>query len=187
MADNLDLNSYVALRDIDEGVYNLTEPGQHGWVRDRLVDEFGFAKVFIEWDKSDGLYKGEPDGWTYESHFALVTEDQNTVQGEEPCPECGGFHRDASGMIEKFLDELHAGIDAALGADGFILITVREDRDDEQRLSIFAPQIFQAFLTPESSEMIEAQLLHIASMSFQEGAIQKLNLLREHHEEDDQE
>lgn len=137
-------NSYVELRDGCDDVYELAWSGTRGWIRDLDVDEDGFEKVFVEWDKDHWRYDGEPDGWTYASHFKPVSSvdipSEETLKGPELVDAQNIPHAvDAmkrgqlwdSKEMEDYIDSLTHAFDQASESDGFILVTMKVGQDPE--------------------------------------------------------
>jgi hypothetical protein len=56
---NLPLNSYVELMPGFEEVYDDAPSLARGYVREAAEDEFGYDKVFVEWDRTIGGMRGK--------------------------------------------------------------------------------------------------------------------------------
>lgn len=172
------IDEYVELIEGREQIYHNSRPGQRGWVRSKRVDEWGFPQVYIEWDKSDSRYGGEMDGWTYESHFQPVKVNPHAkASTRDACPSCGHIHDSEADEIENYLEQLNEGIDAALGGDGYLLITVGSQNIGDK--IVYTPYFFSATRTEEATAMLEAQLMHLASNTYQEAVIERLNRMKD--------
>lgn len=130
---DVSIGSYVELLPGCEEVYNSAVTGSRGYVREMVTDEYGYEKVLIEWDKDHWRYAGEPDGWTFASHFKpalagrdLMGLDQIEIedQPEDPCPECGE-HPDLEMDIAQYVSAIEQGFNQAAESDGFYLVTMR--------------------------------------------------------------
>lgn len=172
------IDEYVELIEGREQIYTHSRPGQRGWVRAARNDEYGFPQVYIEWDKNDERYGGEMDGWTYESHFQQVVVNATAkADAREACPSCGYVHDKEADEIEAYLEQLNEGVDAALGGDGYLLISVSSEQVGNK--IIYTPYIFSGTRTNEATAMLEAQLMHMASNTYQESIIERLNRMKD--------
>lgn len=79
-------NQRVRLRDgVDPNFYGgMGMAGNEGWIRRQEHEpQYGFVRVYIEWDKDHWAYNGAPDMWTWEGHFETVKEDEETMTDED--------------------------------------------------------------------------------------------------------
>lgn len=170
--DQIPVGAKVQLKPGCDEVYVRAWVGSMGWVKDsKMDDEYGlYAKVWIQWDQEDWHYNGEPDGWTYASHFEVVEppptlEDiaqtaQERVDEEHTCSECGQPIEDEDELIQaQFIDEVSQGFDEASGGEAFMLIIATRDPDGELQ-----PEIISASMSEESSRMIRMAVMHMARL-----------------------
>lgn len=184
----LKLDSLVELQDRYSNVYPLSPSGARGWVRARREMPKNDPEVFIEWDKSHWRYHGEKDGWTFEHHFRPVEDEVASIENapnimeqilaeakrkieEDRCPNCGGFHD----QQDEFLTTLHEAQDAALGSDGYFIITLTPRTQGEY--TVYEPQIHTQVLNETAQQLIEAQLVHIAVQLFEQRMLKHINNL----------
>jgi hypothetical protein len=172
---SIPVGSYVELKEGREDVYLLAQAGSRAWVRDHRADSMGFMMVFVEWDSEHWTWNGEEDGWTFESHWRVLEspkeEEESFVsrvlekvkQSKEECPTCGHESDPEGDKRQLFLESLMEGVEEAMASDGFFLITVKPITDAENGVTIYAPQLFGEALTDESTKMLEAQMVHLAS------------------------
>jgi len=149
--DDVPVNSYVKLKKGYDAtdMYRNVDAGATGWIRDRKVDYDGFTMVFIEWDETNPKYAGEIDKWAFESHFEVISTKAN-----EP------------DSAERYIESIRIATDAALAAEGFILISVSKVIENKQ--SIYEPTVHSGQLNQEVGFILEAQVAHMASTLYQE-------------------
>src|SRR5574338_1211558 len=82
-SDRIDVGTKVELRPEMAGVYAKATAGSVGTITGVKEDE-GFDMVYIEWDKTHWRYNGEPDGWTFESHFVPTSQTNLFKTLEDP-------------------------------------------------------------------------------------------------------
>src|SRR4051812_35148617 len=70
-------NALVELKAGPDDLYQNATAGSRGYVKQSREDEHGFDMIYVEWDKTDWRYNGQPDGWLFESHFDIVPEDDS--------------------------------------------------------------------------------------------------------------
>lgn len=175
----LEIGQRVELIPGREGVYKSAVAGSQGVIKHRKVDDEGFPMVFVEWDKSHWRYAGEDDGWTYESHlrplkgveFFSVLENREEFLAEM-------FTRiddaDSPEYADAFLKNMNAAITLLADCDGFFVLGMKQEPDPEDsERTVIVPYIHSGFLTEEIMALLEAQIVGLAAMSFQEmvGAI----------------
>lgn len=153
-------------------VYPHVNPLSHGLVRAVKEDEFGFQKVYIEWDKEHWRYAGEEDRWTFATHFRPI-EGEDLVQiDDEPI-----LLKDESSIriptseeyekMEEYLDALMVACDKASESDGFYLVTLKRENDfirleilgatvDEELMYLSGPDLFK-FIEQELREEKEEE------------------------------
>lgn len=135
---------YVALKngfDIPE-FYRGVSAGATGWVKQTKMDEYGFPMLYIEWDQRNHNWSGEPDKWTFESHFRTLND---------------GTDIDADAY---YIDSLREASDAALAGTGYIMIVVNE-RPSENKNGI-SITTYGSFLDPMAKEFAEQHIIDMA-------------------------
>lgn len=195
MSDCIETGTRVELLPKKDGVYEFAQSGSQGVVADTR-DEDGFSMVFIEWDKDHWRYTGEPDCWTFESHFAPVEDRieifdvmENPEEFLDKVYERALDSATDADLAESFVDRLSEALNGLAEGDGFLVISTRMEPDPdnpEQRLLI--PYIYSAFLNEQAMALLEAQVIQLAAISHQEMYMTLLAKLQERRseEEDDE-
>jgi hypothetical protein len=198
--NDIPLHSRVALIDGADNVYTFALAGTEGWIRERKVDDLGYDLVKIEWDKDHWRYNGQPDGWTFETHFKAIgppevpaekTEDkQEDDEKEENEPQMeivpvGEISLTdappADHQIEVYIDTLTEAMDAASESEAFLMIAVRRVPNPENpRETMYVPQIFTTSTTQEGALLLDIQLAECASTSYEEMVFQLIEQLKKH-------
>lgn len=169
------IGSRVELRSGCDELYRFAVAGSRGVVRDHKTDELGFPLIYIEWDKDYWRYTGEPDGWTFPTHFRVIEEPPNLLQDqikkakarrdEERCPHCGHEQDEAVRRAEEYLDVVQAAATDAVTADGFLIITVNEHPHPSlPGVVVVDPTIYSASMSEEAEQALLAQLAHLAAV-----------------------
>lgn len=189
MTDPLKLDTLVELIDQYSDVYPVSPTGALGWVRARREMPKSDPEVYIEWDKQHWRYHGEFDGWTFEHHFRPATDVTDVTEAasalsnmghildraneqldSERCPTCGGLHDDDD---DEFLTTLMEAQDAALGSDGYFVVTLTPR--EANGMTFYQPDMFSHTLNATAKGMIEAQLVHIAAQLFANNMMDRVN------------
>jgi hypothetical protein len=198
--NDIPLHSRVALIDGADNVYTFALAGTEGWIRERKIDDLGYDLVKIEWDKDHWRYNGQPDGWTFETHFKAIgppevpaekTEDkQEDDEKEENEPQMeivpvGEISLTdappADHQIEVYIDTLTEAMDAASESEAFLMIAVRRVPNPENpRETMYVPQIFTTSTTQEGALLLDIQLAECASTSYEEMVFQLIEQLKKH-------
>ena len=146
-------------------VYVRAYGGSLGYVKDTRIDEFEFEKIYISWDRKDWRYNGQKDGWTYASHFTLK---------EMPKKE------EKSNKIEEldaFMSELQKGLDAASGAEGFVLVVAkRVPAPDGVEGHVVVPELYSASHSQEADTILGITLMEHLTATFQDMSIALLEI-----------
>lgn len=200
----------VSLKNSVDNVYLYALVESQGWVREQKIDDDGFHLVYIEWDKDHWRYNGQPDGWTFADHFNVIgppeprvvepeqiepeEEPQVTINGinlpdflaqltTAPEPEIEGEEEEPGDLYMK---ELMEAMDAASGAEGFIMISIRRAANPEnpQEL-IFVPVVHTNSLTEEAHVLLDVQLAECASQSYQEMMFNLMQVLTQRRKENE--
>lgn len=175
------LNTRVKLRDgVDPGFYNgYSRAGNEAWIRDRKIDNLGYPRVFIEWDKDHWSYNGAPDIWTWEPHFEPVEEnmskskDDNIMEAlkdlvslirseEDPkketkteeVEEVTSFQEESKAYAERLEEVLHTLKDSR----AYVVIAIPEE-DPEQPLVY--PHIYHDAQQENLELICQAQLAEV--------------------------
>ena len=135
---------YVSLKngfDVPE-FYRGVSAGATGWVKETKIDEYGFPMLYIEWDQRNHNWSGEPDKWTFESHFRPLND---------------GTDIDADA---EYIDSLREASDAALAGTGYIMIVVSEyPSQDKMGIKITT---HGSFLDPMAQELAQQHIIDLA-------------------------
>lgn len=190
---DLELDSLVELLDQYSNAYPNSPTGARGWIRGkRLMSSFD-PQVWISWDKDHWRYQGERDGWAYEHHFRPVTDFapepnkfdiqellstaqehvESEVDGPQPCPFCGEIHEDQ----EDYLNVLMEAQEAALGADGFFILTLAPQVYDNR--VVYEPEMFSEYMTTTAQEMLETQIIHLAFQLIERDMLRRMKTIQE--------
>lgn len=172
-SQELTVGQRVELKPGKEGVYKDAVAGSQGTVKKRKIDAEGFPMVYIEWDQSHWRYAGEEDGWTYESHLRPLKEVEffNVVENREE------FFADMFERLSEtdnefatsFLKNLNEAITLLSESMGFFVLGLKEEPDPEDSdAMVIVPYIHSGHLSEEAMALIEAQIVGLAAMSFQE-------------------
>lgn len=167
------LNSRVALRNGADSVYIYALPGTEGWVREYKEDDDGFEMIRVEWDKSHWRYNGQPDGWTFASHFNLIGPPSEVKEIEEP-EETGDLDLEmiippSEDEVGQYMEILTEAMDAASESEGFLMIAIRRiPNPDNPKEVMFAPAIFQHAVSKESAMLLDVQIAEMAGSNYQE-------------------
>lgn len=180
MEDSLTLGMLVELKDQYSNVYPTSPTGARAWVRRRREDPGVDPEIYVEWDKTHWRYHGERDGWTFAHHFQpvganeifdheqldaadFIKEAERRLDAER-CPDCGEIHGDA----DDYLATLAAGSEAALQGEAFLMITLGGEARDG--VTLYQPRVWARALNDTAREMIEAQIVDLASQLLQDHA-----------------
>lgn len=181
------LNTYVKLRDGVDSVYALAAGGSPAWIRKQRVDHPDIPMVYVEWDQNYWAYQGEPDQWTFETHFVPMEEsmadDGFKIDGDEliaflenqKVKQSGGSSESAKPSIppepkadmptvspEEYAKELSHASETAIDADAFIVISVKHVDNEGDNLQLI-PHVSQAYRTEQAGYLCEAQMAQVVS------------------------
>lgn len=161
------------LPNFDE-VYQLAYVGSLATIKDFMIDEYGYPKVWVEWDQDDWRFNNEPDQWTYPEHFEVIRPPvsieqmaRNVVREiSEPCPHCGESHPQDP-EIAKYMDTITEAFDDASGSEAFLLVAITQvDAGDYDEL---VPVITTATWSDEATEILNATLSQISRTAHNKG------------------
>jgi hypothetical protein len=159
-----------------DALYEAAYAGAEGYVRRHRHDELGYPEIFVAWDKTHWTYNGEKDGWTMESHFDIVEDDDMDSQDNkhqdlvrQMAEQLGYDLVPKDEQKENFGTDLDAEYDriatAALEAisDGtaFVLLTVRDGDSSEGPAKI--TEVFNGYRDEVSQYLVEANVSRIGA------------------------
>ncbi len=196
--NSLEVGTRVQLLEHMAGVYKKAVPGAVGTIKAKKVDE-GFDMVFIVWDQNHWRYNGEPDGWTFESHFE-PTEKVNMFQAlEDPkafADNVADRIKDRSfdgddeeaeytQALDVYLDQLNEVVSLLSESNGFIVIASRDEvhHKDEGRI-ISVPYVYGSFLDQDTMLLLEMRMMQMGAEAQSEMAQKILRRLGQESEEE---
>lgn len=169
----LPIGAKVELLDGCDEVYSRAVAGSRGYVRRHKVDDYGFALVYVEWDREHWRDNDEPDGWTFPGHFKiletpdLVSEiiaEANARRDAERCAHCGQEHEEVD-ESQQYLDVLHAAVEDALESEAFFIITLKEDRDAIPGYLSVVPRWYSGSLTDDAQKVLATKLAFLVELA----------------------
>jgi hypothetical protein len=179
-------HSRVALIDGADSVYVFALAGSEGWVRDHKKDDDGYELVLVEWDKEHWRYNGQPDGWTFESHFKVIGPPEPPApvekESEKNLVHIGDIDLEppaADHQVEAYIDTLTEAVDAASESEAFLMIAVRRVPNPQNpHETMFVPEIFSTATSKEGALLLDIQLAECASTSYEEMVFNLIEQLR---------
>ena len=136
MDKQFDDGTLVELLPGREDLYQYAIVGSRGTILATRTDSYGYEKVLVEWDKDHWRYNGEPDGWTYASHFreikpeAVIDIPAEELMAEEifdsPVPSLPPIHTDREEDMAQYIESIGAAFEGAAESDAFYLITMKK-------------------------------------------------------------
>lgn len=189
---DIELHSRVALVDGADNVYAYALSGTEGWVREQKTDDHGFDMVKIEWDKDHWRYNGQPDGWTFASHFKVVGPPQMPKEQIEPQEEAElvSITEDDESIsftsapaseeqMERYMSSLEDAMEAASESEGFLMIAIRKVPNPENPQEIaYIPAIIMNATSQQAALLLDIQLAECASSSYEEMVMQLIEQLK---------
>jgi hypothetical protein len=182
VSNELEIDDRVELIPGKDEVYEFAVAGAQGRIIGKK-DEDGFPMVFIEWDENHWRYTGEPDCWTFESHFRPAEESDSF----SIFLECVFERVRTAYSIEKaeqYTSKLESVLDILQESDGFLLITA--NRIEDEGHEVLVPIISSGFAREDIMVVLEAQLIQMAAMAHQEMAMSILSKMEENEEDDEE-
>lgn len=196
-SEQIEVGTKVELRPEMAGVYKRASAGSVGIVADLKVDE-GFPMVYIEWDKSHWRYNGEPDGWTFESHFKPTNQTNLLKALEDP----KGFservidrvgqtfdatQEDYARVLDGYLEQLNEVVNLLSESNGFIVLASRDEvHPEDPEKQIIVPYVYGGFLDQESMILLETQMMQMTGNAQMELAQQILRQLNQHKKSEEE-
>lgn len=185
----IDIGTRVELLSDRAGVYKRAVGGSIGVVRDKKIDE-GFPMVYIEWDKEHWRYAGEPDGWTFESHFQPTEKTSIFHALDDPEAFAEQIARriqddiEDEDLIDNYIDKLNQVVSLLAESEGFIVIAARQEPHPKgEEKSIVVPYVFGGFMNEATMLLLEAQMVQMSAMAHTEMAQHILERLRRAEED----
>lgn len=136
METNLQIGERVELLPGREDVYDKVFPASPGVISGLRKDEYGYPQVYIIWDKEHWRYNGEPDMWTFASHFRPIEGAERELIGPEVYDVPSAIPEDLDipspeemVVMENYMDALIAAADRASESDAFFFICLKQDED----------------------------------------------------------
>src|SRR5438552_2393978 len=136
MTELIPQHSRVALKNGADSVYVFALAGSEGWVRDHKKDDDEFDLVLVEWDKDHWRYNGQPDGWTFASHFKIIGDPELPVEKDDDKEEAAHEVEELLAQlseksdpieeqddVEEFMEKLSDAMEAASESEGFFMVT----------------------------------------------------------------
>lgn len=144
MDSNLKIGERVELLPGREDVYDQVFPASPGVVSGLRKDEYGYPQVYVIWDKDHWRYNGEPDMWTFASHFRPIEGAERELIGPEvhevpsSVPDREAFipTEEQEEMMESYMDTLIAAADKASESDAFFFICLKHDEEGHNGLEM---------------------------------------------------
>lgn len=192
MDSNFTVNSRVRLKDVHPSFYEgYGCVGSEGVVKARKLDEFGYAHIYVEWDKNHWAYNGTPDTWTWENHFEKVenmNDDSNDMKrtiaeamaevaqkilgGNESEPEDPDVAPDEdherSTALTKAAEILQNG-------ESFMVITVSREPDPSTEHGVLVPQFIRFNGAESSGCMVDLEAMNIAMTTYTEMSLDTIH------------
>jgi hypothetical protein len=189
--DSFPLGSRIRLKDgVHPGFYGgFGLPGNEGIVKGTDREQFGYPRVYVEWDKNHWAYNGAPNGWTWQDHFELIegsdmsqkdevdyeallrefTERLGMASKREPEEE---IPEDDSSEEAVFDDTLEKAFEDAATSKAFVVVTLNEEDMEEGPGGFIFPSAYHAAHDHKSSLIVQMQLGELAQQ-FQERLVKK--------------
>lgn len=120
-------NSVVELTTEAESLYQKASAPARALVKQCQVDEYGFDKIYVEWDRDYWRHNGESDKWAYASHFNVVK--YPTLEDEEDEYIADFFVPDEEDA--KLQSAIESAALIASTGEGFMLISLERDQKGE--------------------------------------------------------
>lgn len=165
----------VKLKEVCADVYLHAQAEATASVRDRKVDEYGHALIWVAWDPGSHT---EMSGWTYPGHFEVINHDNHTIAQFTDKTEQRELEKKKQQFDTEadYIDFLTQAVDKAMEAEGFFMIIVNKDEKEETG---HQPYGFAIAKTEAAGVVLEAQLVQLAADAHQHNALRALNNLKE--------
>lgn len=151
------VNSIVELTEEAENLYQKASAPARAIVKHFQIDEYGYDKVYVEWDRDHWRHNGESDKWAYASHFRTVRIADAEEEDEE--------------ILDLFVpdedDKLQSAIDSAAliasGGEGFMLISLERDQKGD-----LYPKIIMGSASDEAEAVFSEEILPLLGFEYDE-------------------
>lgn len=146
MDTKFEIGDRVELLPGREDVYEKVFPASPGVISGFRRGKFDYPEVFIIWDKDHWRYNGEPDMWTFASHFRPIEGAEPELIGaevhdipssipDEPEPHIPTNEENQA--MEDYMEALISAADRASESDAFFFICLKSDGDGHNGLEMF--------------------------------------------------
>lgn len=164
-------------------VYVKAWGGSIGYVKDIKTDQYGFDRVYIDWDHTDWRYNNQMNGWTYSSHFQLLELPGPTKKPSRrkiPLVES-----EPNPAMDEYMAELQKAMEAIADSEGFaIFVAKRVPVADQPNRSMVMPEVFAASHSGEADAVLGITMSEHLSGTFQD---MTMMLLEMYSDDDDSE
>jgi hypothetical protein len=140
------INAIVELKGEAEDLYREATSPARARVKRFRVDEYGYDKVYVEWDKDHWRSQGESDRWTYASHFDVVSLPDDSYLEQDKYEE--------EDSTDKLKGALEAASKIACYGEGFVMITLERDPEGE-----LYPKVIVSSTSDEAESLFEEEIL----------------------------
>lgn len=149
------VNAIVELTSEAEELYQKASAPARAFVKQNQVDEYGFDKVYVEWDRDHWRHNGESDKWAYASHFKVIklpaTDDTESEYEEQ--------------LISEEEAKLQSAIESAAiiasDGEGFMLISLERDQRGE-----LYPKIVIGSSSDEAESVFSEEILPLLGFDY---------------------
>ena len=152
------VNAIVELTSEAEGLYQKASAPARAIVKQKQVDEYGYDKVYVEWDRDHWRHNGESDKWAYASHFKVVRYPCQDLQDEDEYPFEEQFISEEEAKLQSAIDS--AAIIASDG-EGFMLISLERDQRGE-----LYPKIVIGSASDEAENVFSEEILPLLGFEY---------------------
>lgn len=151
------VNAIVELTSEAEELYQKASAPARAFVKQNQVDEYGFDKVYVEWDRDHWRHNGESDKWAYASHFKVVKVPK--------LDEAEDYEDFDDLIISEEEENLQSAIESAaiLASDGegFMLISLERDQRGE-----LYPKIVIGSSSDEAESVFSEEILPLLGFDY---------------------
>jgi hypothetical protein len=168
---DFEIGARIALKDQFDQLYSRAFLGSEGTILDINEDYDGFLMIYVSWDQEHWRYNGEPDGWTYASHFDVIAPPSKDLIDLPKKEDIEDFDQ-----IDGYIDELASATDSASEGEGFILISVRRIPNPlKPHETIFVPSVYSSSLSEEATLLLNVNLVEIAKTNYEKAMFSMMN------------
>jgi len=181
---DISIDQRVELIEGKEDVYKNAKAGSQGVVSARKVDDEGFSMAFVQWD--EGV--GEANGWTYESHLRPVRSAFfDTIENKEDFLDSirGRLGEMDDEWADVYLKNLDEAVQTLEQCEAFLVVGLIKEIDKKDNTIVIIPKMNTGFLSDELMAILEAQIVQLAALSYQEMVQQIMQALVEREDDED--